>query len=107
MDGFELLKTFQAVAARSSFTRAASALELSPAVVSKQISQLEARFGVRLLNRSTRSVSLTDAGRLLLDRCKPLLEILETTAHELATHARQPSGRLYVTAPHGLQQSPI
>ncbi|SCX72589.1 LysR family transcriptional regulator [Variovorax sp. EL159] len=107
MDGFELLRTFQAVAERSSFSRTAVALRMSPAAVSKHISQLETRFGVRLLNRSTRSVSLTDAGRLLLERSKPLLETLETTAHELEAHARQPSGRLHITAPHGLEHSPL
>lgn len=107
MDGFELLKTFQMVAARRSFSRAAAALQMSPANVSKHVTQLEKRFGVRLLNRSTRSVSLTEAGRLLLERSKPLLETLEATANELDAHARQPSGRLHITAPHGLEHSPL
>ena len=66
------------------------------------MAQLEARFGVRLLNRSTRSVSLTDAGHLLLERSKPLMEMVELTQTELQDHAGRPRGRLRITAPHGI-----
>ncbi len=66
MDGLDLLKAFREVAVRGSSTRAATSLGMSKASVSKYVAQLETRFGVRLLNRSTRSVSLTDAGHLLL-----------------------------------------
>ncbi len=105
MDGLDLLKTFREVAARGSFSRAATALGMSKANASKYVAQLEARFGVRLLNRSTRSVSLTDAGQLLLDRSKPLMEMIELTQSELRQHAGHPQGRLRVWAPHGLGQS--
>ncbi len=63
MDSLDLLKTFREVAAYGSFSRAATRLDMSKATVSKYVAELESRFGVRLLNRSTRSVSLTDAGR--------------------------------------------
>jgi DNA-binding transcriptional LysR family regulator len=105
MDGLDLLKTFREVAARGSFSRAATALGMSKANVSKYVAQLEGRFGVRLLNRSTRSVSLTDAGQLLLERSTPLMEMVELTESELQQHAGHPRGRLRVTAPHGLAQS--
>ncbi len=104
MDGLDLLKAFREVAARGSFSRAATALGVSKANVSKYVAQLEERFGVRLLNRSTRSVSLTDAGQLLLDRSQPLMEMIQLTQNELQDHAGHPRGRLRITAPHGLTQ---
>jgi DNA-binding transcriptional LysR family regulator len=71
------------------------------------VAHLETRFGVRLLNRSTRSVSLTDAGHLLLERSKPLMEMVELTETELQEHAGHPRGRLRITAPHGLATSAL
>ncbi|SEB26547.1 LysR family transcriptional regulator [Variovorax sp. YR216] len=107
MDGLDLLKAFREVAARGSFSRAAIALGMSKANVSKYVAQLEERFGVRLLNRSTRSVSLTDAGHLLLERSTPLMEMVELTQSELQEHAGNPRGRLRITAPHGLSQGKL
>ncbi len=104
MDGLELIKTFREVAARGSFTRAAMSLRMSKASVSKYVAELEERFGVRLLNRSTRSVSLTDAGHLLLERSAPLIELVELTQADLEERASRPRGRLRITAPHGLAQ---
>src|SRR5215469_3518870 len=92
MDGLDLLKAFREVAARGSFSRAAIVLGMSKANVSKYVAQLEERFGVRLLNRSTRSVSLTDAGHLLLERSTPLMEMVELTQSELQEHAGNPHG---------------
>jgi len=105
MDTLELIRTFQEVARRSSFSGAARALNVSKANVSKYVAELETRLGVRLLNRSTRNVSLTDAGRLLLERSTPLMEMIDLTRAELQDHARAPSGRLRLTAPHGLVQT--
>ncbi len=105
MDGLDLLKAFREVAERGSFSRAATVLGTSKATVSKYVAQLEERFGVRLLNRSTRAVSLTDAGQLLLERSKPLMEMVELTQTELQEHAGHPRGRLRITAPHGFAQS--
>jgi DNA-binding transcriptional LysR family regulator len=105
MDGLDLLRTFREVASRGSFSRAATALGMSKANVSKYVAHLEERFGVRLLNRSTRSVSLTDAGHLLLERSTPLMEMIELTQSELQEHAGHPQGRLRITAPQGLAQS--
>ncbi len=102
MDSLDLIKTFREVAVRGNFSRAAKALGTSKATVSKYVAELETRFGVRLLNRSTRSVSLTDAGQLLLERSTPVLEMVELTQAELQERASQPSGRLHISAPHGM-----
>ncbi|MDB5828993.1 MAG: LysR family transcriptional regulator [Variovorax sp.] len=107
MDSFDLIKTFHEVAARGSFSRAAIALDMSKATVSKYVAELETRFGVRLLNRSTRSVSLTDAGQLLLERSKPVMEMVALTTAELQEHASKPRGRLRVSAPHGMGQGDL
>jgi DNA-binding transcriptional LysR family regulator len=105
MDRFDLLKTFCEVAARGSFSRTAIALGMSKASVSKYVAQLEERLGARLLNRSTRAVSLTDAGHLLLERSTPLMEMFELTKSEIQEHAGKPRGRLRITAPQGLGHS--
>jgi DNA-binding transcriptional LysR family regulator len=104
MDTLELIKTFREVAHRGSFSMAAQVLDVSKANVSKYVAELEARLGVRLLNRSTRTVSLTDAGSLLLERSAPLVEMVELTRMELQQRARLPSGRLRLTAPLSLGQ---
>lgn len=106
MDSLDLIQAFREVAQRGSFSAAARALDLSPASVSKYIAALEMRFGVRLFNRTTRKVSLTDAGQLLYERSGPLLELIELTEGELHERATRPSGRLTVSAPHGLMQTP-
>lgn len=104
MDSIDLIKTFHTVATFGSFSRTAGRLAMSKATVSKHVAELEKRFGVRLLNRSTRSVSLTDAGTLLLQRCTPVLEMLRLTEVELSDHAARPTGRLRISAPHGMSQ---
>lgn len=107
MDSLDLIQTFREVARRGSFSAAARALDMSPANVSKYVAQLEARFGVRLFQRTTRKVSLTDAGHLLFERSGALLELIELTEGELHDRATRPSGRLSLTAPHGLMQSEL
>ena len=102
MDTLELIRTFREVANRGSFSMAAKALDVSKANVSKYVAELETRLGVRLLNRSTRTVSLTDAGALLLERSAPLVEMIELTRLELQQRSKMPSGRLRLTAPQGL-----
>nr|WP_315244444.1 LysR substrate-binding domain-containing protein [uncultured Albidiferax sp.] len=102
MDTLELIRTFREVAARGGFSLAAKTLDVSKANVSKHVAELESRLGTRLLNRSTRTVSLTDAGSLLLERSKPLLEMMALTREELQHRAQEPSGRLRLTAPQGI-----
>jgi len=107
MDSLELIKTFREVVQQGNFSRAADRLQMSKATVSKYIAELENRFGVRLLNRSTRSVSLTDAGSLLLERSTPMLELVELTQSELQERANQPAGRLRIAAPPGMGQGAL
>lgn len=102
MEGLDLIKTFREVAAKRSFSQAAISLEVSKGTVSKHVAELERRSGVRLLNRTTRALSLTDAGVLLLEKSTALVELAEQTLAELQERGKRPAGRLRVTAPHGL-----
>jgi len=102
MDGLDLIKAFREVALRRNFTRAATSLGMSKATVSRYVSEFEEHCGVRLINRSTRSLSLTQAGELLLECSSQLVEIAESTLQDLHGHASQPRGRLRISAPHGL-----
>lgn len=107
MDSLDLIRTFREVASQGSFSRAAIRLGVSKATASKYIAELETRLGVRLLNRSTRAVSLTDAGALLLERSKPMMEMFELTQAEVQEHASHPRGRLRITAPLGAGQGDL
>jgi len=94
-----LLATFAKVAELESFTAAASALNSSKSAVSRQISSLEASLGVRLLNRTTRKLSLTEAGAAVLVRCQRI--VAEAEEAELAATQLEAavSGTLRVSAP--------
>ncbi|MFG3448431.1 LysR family transcriptional regulator [Stenotrophomonas sp. NPDC047960] len=86
---FAELKAFAAVVERSSFARAADHLGLSPSALSQVIRQLEARLGVRLLNRTTRSVSPTEPGRRLHERIAPMLRDMDdAVAQAVGANAR-------------------
>ena len=77
------LLAFWKVAEHRGFTAAAAALEVSPSALSQAIRQLEARLGVRLLNRTTRSVSLTEAGDAYLSRIGPALSDVQEAGEQL------------------------
>src|SRR6516165_3848286 len=85
MDRFRTIESFVRVAHSGSFTKAARQLGLSRALISRRIIELEARLGVRLLNRSTRSVSLTAEGRAYLSRCKQVLDDMEAAERAYPT----------------------
>ncbi len=93
------LRAFAAVAMEGNFARAAGRLRLSPSTLSQTIRELEQRLGVRLLNRTTRSMSLTDAGTQLLARLTPALEALDAAVQHAASLRDRPAGRLRVSAP--------
>jgi DNA-binding transcriptional LysR family regulator len=99
MDRFRTMQTFVRVARASSFTTAASQLGLSRALVSRHISDLEARLGVRLLNRSTRTLSLTEEGLAYVEFCERVLEEIETNERSVARAGTAPIGTLNITAP--------
>ena len=76
MDKFQEMQAFVAVVDNSSFVRAAKALNTSKAGISRQVADLEQRLGIRLLNRTTRKLSMTDEGQLFYLRCTDLLNRL-------------------------------
>lgn len=99
MDRIAGMQVFARVAELGSFVRAAEALGLSTTVVSRRVQQLEARLGARLLQRTTRRLSLTEAGREYLARAQAILAALEA-AEALTLESRtQASGTLRVSAP--------
>jgi DNA-binding transcriptional LysR family regulator len=98
MDRLDEIRAFVAVAEARSFTQGAKKLDVSGAQVSKLVARLENRLGARLLNRTTRDVSLTDTGQAYLERARELLEsfdALETSVRDQSG----PSGTLKVSAP--------
>lgn len=95
----EDLRAFLAVVAHGGFTRAALALRMPKSSVSKRVAALEARVGVALLARTTRTVAVTAAGRALADELGPALEALEGALDRSRLDAAQPRGRVRVTAP--------
>ncbi len=99
MDKFQQMQSFVAVVDAGSFVRAADTLGASKAAVSRHVAELEQRIGARLLNRTTRKLSLTDDGRAFYERCSEILEAID--AAEAGLHARsgEASGRLRVSAP--------
>lgn len=99
MDRIDALRLFSTVAELESFTRAAERMGMTPGAASKQISGLEEYLQVRLLERTTRSVRLTDAGRALLDRVQPWLEEFKAIEHGLAAETAAAAGALRISAP--------
>lgn len=99
MDLIDGMRAFSQVVAAGSFTAAAERLNISKKLVSKYVAELEARLGTRLLNRTTRSLSLTEAGALYYTRCQQLLEDLEELEASVQDQVASPKGRLHVSAP--------
>ncbi|MCP3024631.1 LysR family transcriptional regulator [Cupriavidus basilensis] len=107
MDKLRSMEVFAAAAEAGSFSACADALGLSAVMVGKHVGQLERHLGVRLLQRSTRRQSLTEAGHLFLEECRQILERVrnaETVAERLHS---QPRGRLRVTAPVTLGETAV
>jgi DNA-binding transcriptional LysR family regulator len=102
MDTLDLMRTFVAVADTQSFTGAGKRLGRSKALVSKHVGELEGRLGVRLINRTTRSVQVTEIGRAYYDRAKALIADFETLEETIKAESGQPRGRLRITAPQTL-----
>ena len=92
-------QVFVAVVRYGSFTGAARQLELTTAAVSRRVKALESRLGVRLLNRTTRRLSLTDAGQQYYEDMRRLLLELQQTEERIAGLASEPAGFLRITAP--------
>ncbi|MEM9027996.1 MAG: LysR family transcriptional regulator [Pseudomonadota bacterium] len=99
MDRLDLMRTLIAVADTGSFTAAGKRLGKSKALVSKHVGDLEDTLGVRLLNRTTRKVGVTEVGRAYLQRASELLTELDTLEEAVRANAASPRGRLKITAP--------
>ena len=95
----QLLPFFEAVARLGSFTQAANQLGVTPPAVSQNIQALETRLGVRLFNRTSRSVRLSDEGRLFYQRVAPAMGQIEVAADDVRTLHGRPSGLLRITLP--------
>ncbi len=99
MDRLAALEAFVRVAEAQSFSEAARRMRVGKSVVSRDIAALEAELGVRLINRTTRSLSLTDAGRGYFERAQRILADLEDANRAVSEHGSSPRGRLRVSAP--------
>lgn len=99
MDRFQEMRAFVSVVNEGSFVRAADALNLSKTAVSRLVSDLEERLGSRLLQRTTRKLSLTPEGEVFHERCKELLGGLEEAEAELHAHTGEVLGQLRVNVP--------
>ncbi|WP_278809888.1 LysR family transcriptional regulator [Obesumbacterium proteus] len=93
------ITAFVSTAQLGSFTAAAEKLGLTKSAVGKSVSRLEDRLGLKLFQRSTRSLSLTPDGERFLTSCQSAIEILEQAEAELTSHTSQPSGQLRVDLP--------
>ena len=102
MDRIRELRVFVAAVEAGSLVKAADRLGTSRAMVSKQLLDLEGRLSARLLNRTTRRQSLTDAGRTYFERAKAILEELDDADSAVGGSTSRPAGTLRVTAPLSL-----
>lgn len=99
MDRLQSMRVFAKVVELGSFARAAQQLEMSNAVVTRYVADLESHLGTRLLNRTTRSLSLTDAGETYLQRCAQILEDVDEAESVVTARSQSLSGTLRLVAP--------
>jgi DNA-binding transcriptional LysR family regulator len=97
METFSSIECFVRSAEVGSFAEAARRLSLTPAAVGKSVARLEARLGVRLFQRSTRSLTLTEAGQLFLGEVSSSLHTIQNAVANLASAGGQPAGTLKVS----------
>lgn len=99
MDRIDAMRTFVTVVNEGTFTRAADRLEMSPQLVSKYVSQLEQHLGVRLLNRTTRKLHLTEAGTRYHQRAEQVLTDIDDLENQLGDLQGEARGLLRISAP--------
>ena len=102
MDRIQAMQIFTRVAEAGSFVRAAETLSLPSSTVTSTIKSLEKYLQVRLLNRTTRRVSLTPEGLQYLAQCREILSLIENAESSLTDSAKRPQGRLRVDMPGGI-----
>jgi DNA-binding transcriptional LysR family regulator len=101
MDQFKQIATFVDVVARGSLSAAARAEGVAPAMISRRLDALEQRLQVKLLQRTTRRIALTDEGAAFLEDCQRILLELDEAEAAVAEHSMHASGHLLVSAPAG------
>ena len=101
MDTIIGMKTFVAVARQQSFTAGAKTLDMSTKLASKYVQQLETHLGAQLLNRTTRSVTLTETGNVYFDRCVQLLDQIDELEGLIQERQSELAGTIRITAPTG------
>lgn len=99
MDTLDGMRTFVAVVSEGAFTRAAERLDMSPQLVSKYVAQLESRLGARLINRSTRRLSITEVGQAYFERCRDVLADIDEMETAVGDAAVAAHGTLRINAP--------
>jgi DNA-binding transcriptional LysR family regulator len=99
MDTLDGMRTFVAVVSEGAFSRAAERLNMSPQLVSKYVAQLEARLGARLINRSTRRLSITEVGRAYFERCRDVLAEIDEMENAVGDATLAAKGMLRINAP--------
>ncbi len=99
MDKLRAMQAFIHIAEQGSLTSAARVMESSLPAMVRTLAALEAQLGVRLFNRSTRRISLTEEGRRHLESCRQVLAALDDAEAALTAEASEPAGRLTITAP--------
>lgn len=101
MDQFKQIASFVEVIARGSLSAAARAEGIAPAMIGRRLDALEQRLGVKLLQRTTRKIALTDEGGIFLEQCQRILADLEDAESSVAVHSAKASGHLLISAPAG------
>jgi DNA-binding transcriptional LysR family regulator len=107
MNQIHAMRVFVRVADTQSFRRAAQQLDVSNALVTRSVAMLEAHLHARLINRTTRNLSLTEAGQRYLEGCRCLLEELDHLDHAVADAGHDPSGTLRVVAVGASSLAPL
>lgn len=107
MDRLQSMRVFAKVVEMGSFAKAAEALDLSATVVTRNLADLEAHLGTRLLNRTTRKLSLTESGQVYLGRVSQILSDIDDADAEVSSQSRKASGVLRIYCQPGFGQSQL
>jgi DNA-binding transcriptional LysR family regulator len=104
MDRLQSMRVFAKVVEQGSFARAAQAMDMSNAVVTRHVADLEEHLGTRLLNRTTRKLSLTETGNAYLERVLQILQEIEDAEAIASAHSTKPTGTLRIYSHLGFGQ---
>jgi DNA-binding transcriptional LysR family regulator len=104
MDRLQSMRVFAKVVEQGSFARAAQAMDMSNAVVTRHVADLEEHLGTRLLNRTTRKLSLTETGHAYLERVLQILQEVEDAEAIASAHSTKPTGTLRIYSHLGFGQ---